>query len=426
MRVAIILGRGCEGCGVTRCAIETAKGFGLENATIFATVDKPWPRGKLANFKFTEFRAGDTSKKSDIKKGILTRHLTATNINQLFDAVLIFSVPSVKHPDSSPQGFLDFVKSIKKPKVMLQFDHNIMSIRRNANFKELCENVDALMTHSLTNPYANWLKEIGVQTPLHKMTLGFDFDAHKALYWKPIEEQDDMLVRWIGRLAAWKHPRLMIDFHNWYLRDAGYITVLEGLEASIGYLDFVTDKQKDGTRIEVDVINKFRARPEKGETMDFVHGQEQPFSPPYLYPPYDNKEAMERMSRSAFGSDLYQLKPKAYGNNIENCHAEIIACGAIPIFHKHFGENVIHRRTGRPVIQDVSTGTLFLDETSMDDVILQMFRLSKDRGLRSMWRHQAFEYWKSHADISQTVDEISQLVNRLITSKNQSALVTAE
>jgi len=58
------------------------------------------------------------------------------------------------------------------------------------------------------------------------------------------------------------------------------------------------------------------------------------------------------------------LKAKMYGNNIENCHAECIASGTIPIFHKHFGDNVIHRVQEKVCTECKDTGTIFLDETN--------------------------------------------------------------
>ena len=66
---------------------------------------------------------------------------------------------------------------------------------------------------------------------------------------------------------------------------------------------------------------------------------------------------MMRMARSAFGSDLYHLKAETYGDNIENCHAECIASGTVPLFHKHFCDNVIHKVQGKPISQCQNTGS---------------------------------------------------------------------
>ena len=42
-KIAIVLGRGTEGCGVTQCAIQMQK---VTDAHIFTTTDKKWGRAK--------------------------------------------------------------------------------------------------------------------------------------------------------------------------------------------------------------------------------------------------------------------------------------------------------------------------------------------------------------------------------------------
>ena len=187
---------------------------------------------------------------------------------------------------------------------------------------------------------------------------------------KPINEQDHKSVRWIGRLSGWNGPNLMMDFHAAELMQRGYITVLEGLEASTGWKGILYDKNDNPLYKDHEINNFFRPRKELNEVKftEDLHGKEAHGSGAYLYPPYNNVDAMQRMSLSAYGSDLYHLKPEMYGNNIENCHAECIASGTIPIFHKHFCDNVVHRKTGNTISGDgfLKTGTIGLGETNFD------------------------------------------------------------
>lgn len=390
MKTAIILGRGIEGCGVTRCAIETAK---VLSADIFATSDRPWPRRKLTGYnKFIEFGAFNGEKVREVTK----------TINENYDIVLLFSVPAVKgFLDIALNNFVNMIGRITVPKVALQFDHNIQSIHRNANFSQILEMCDVILTHSLCNDFSEWVREQGIQVDLQKMSLGFNFDEHRKKYWKDIHQQNSNLVRWIGRFAGWKNPQLMIEFHNRHLRNSGFITILEGLEANISYAEL----------LKTDVVNKFRPRKELAENSEFIHGEEKCGTGPYLYPPYDHDQCMERLSLSAYGSDLYQLKIKQYGNNIENCHAEVVASGSIPIFHNHFGTYVIHRKTGDPVNKSKNSGTIWLNDEapSMIDACELMIKLSKDSVMRDEWREMAFEFWKSHADISNVAEEIQKI-----------------
>ena len=51
-KIAIVLGRGTEGCGVTQCAIQMQK---VTDAHIFTTTDKKWGRAKGLDIVQNEF-----------------------------------------------------------------------------------------------------------------------------------------------------------------------------------------------------------------------------------------------------------------------------------------------------------------------------------------------------------------------------------
>lgn len=394
-KIAIVLGRGVEGCGVSMSAVQFNKAVGSDT---FATLDKKWPRGKGLDLQYVGWYAG---KDAENQKMIETLNT--------YDLVIFYSVPSKKHPEECQKGFLELVQKIKPRKALINVDHKIQSITRNAFLAETCEAMDIIMTHSLTNPFSKWVSEHKVTTPLVKMGVGFDYDGIRNAYWKPIEEQRSNVVRWIGRNTGWKGPHLMIDFHQQELKKSGFITILEGLEASISYKDILyADKDY---KVRKDVINFFRPEKEYNEISfnNEFHGKEVENSGAYLYPPYINKEALERLSVSAFGSDLYHLDPTMYGNNIENCHAECIATGTIPLFHRHFGQHVIHKKYGIPVIECKDNGTLLLDYNNFNEINDLMVKLKNDNVMRDEWRNMAFEFWKSHSDGKDEVFKIIEL-----------------
>jgi len=414
MKIAVILGRGVEGCGVTRCAIEFEKA--TPSTKIFATIDKKWARRDTMNFDKDEFKCGDMEETQRI----------IDEINRDFEMCLIYSVPSKTHPEDCQDNFVKLVKGIDIPKGIVQLDHKMQSLSRNAKFDEICSSVDVLMTHSLTSDFTRWAVRENVKTPFRKMALGFDYDGHRSTYWKPINEQDSKSVRWIGRLSGWKGPNLMMDFHAAELMQRGYINVLEGLEASIGWKGILYDKEDNPLYRDHEINNFFRPRKELNEVKftEDLHGKEVHGSGAYLYPPYNNVEAMQRMSLSAYGSDLYHLKPEMYGNNIENCHAECIASGTIPIFHKHFCDNVVHRKTGNTVSADgfLKTGTIGLDNSNFNLVGKAMEKLSNDPVFRDEMREVSFEYWKDHSDSVITVEEIIENLKDIV---NQNGKVGA-
>jgi hypothetical protein len=404
-KVAIVLGRGTEGCGVTQCAIQMQK---VTNADILSAKDKKWGRAKGLDIRQEEFMMGTE-----------WAHY-AQKINENYDLCVIYSIPSKSHPQDCQDNFISFLKAINIRKAFINVDHKAASIARNANLKEVCENVDVIMTHSLANDFSRFMTKNKIQTPLTKMGLGFDYDGHRAEHWRPIEFQQHNMVRWIGRTAMWKGPNLMIDFHQDALMENGFITVLEGLEASIQYpLVLYRDNAAEKPQDRRKVMNYFRPEKEYNEvkfTSD-LYGKEEIGKGAYLYPQYINSEAMFRLSLSAFGSDLYHLKAETYGNNIENCHAECVASGTVPLFHKHFCDNVIHKVQGDPVSQCKNSGTIGVDYTNFNECRDLMIQLKLDPMMRDDWREMAFEFWKQHSDAEPVVTEIIDLA--LNTTTNQ-------
>ena len=404
-KIAIVLGRGTEGCGVTQCAIQMQK---VTGADILSAKDKKWGRAKGLDIRQEEFIMGAEWK-----------HY-AQKINENYDLCIIYSIPSKSHPQDCQDNFVSFLKAINIRKAFINVDHKAASIARNANLKEVCENVDVIMTHSLENDFSKFMQKNKIQTPLTKMGLGFDYDGHRAEHWRPIEFQQHNVVRWIGRTAMWKGPNLMIDFHQDALMENGFITVLEGLEASIQYpLVLYRDNAAEKPQDRRKVVNYFRPEKEYNEvkfTPD-LYGKEEVGNGAYLYPQYINSEAMFRMSLSAFGSDLYHLKAETYGNNIENCHAECVASGTVPLFHKHFCDNVIHKVQGDPVSQCKNSGTIGVDYTNFNECRDLMIKLKNDPSMRDDWREMAFEFWKQHSDAGPVVNEIVDLA--LNTNSNQ-------
>ena len=395
MKTIILLGRGTEGCGVTQCAIQMQK---VTGATILSANDKKWGRAKGLDIQQLEMSVGKEYE------------AMAKQINQ-YDLCIVYSVPSKSHPEDCQENFLKLLDLINIRKAFINVDHKAASIARNANLAEVCKKVDVIMTHSMENDFCKFMRKNKIQTPLTKMGLGFDYDGHRAKYWRPIEEQQHNMVRWIGRTAMWKGPSLMIDYHQDALMKEDFITVLEGLEASIQYpLVLYRDNKEDNPIDRRKVENYFRPEKKYGDVKftNDLYGKEDIQKGAYLYPQYMNEDCMRRLSLSAFGSDLYHLKAETYGDNIENCHAECIASGTVPLFHKHFCDNVIHPVQGKPISQCQNSGTLGVDYTNFEECRQTMVKLKNDPSMRDDWREMSFEFWKQHSDGKTVVEDIME------------------
>ena len=99
MKIALILGRGIEGAGVTRYMIEICSFLKTKDIEhqVYVVDDKKWGRGKAQDMPDYKFIT---------KENILT---FADTLNT-FDYVFINSVPSVKHSQWAQDGFLAMVQ----------------------------------------------------------------------------------------------------------------------------------------------------------------------------------------------------------------------------------------------------------------------------------------------------------------------------
>jgi hypothetical protein len=414
MKIAVLLGRGVEGCGVTKYTKEFQDLY--TNTVVYASMDKLWPRAKSMdlNVKWYHGASWDETPKASKKFPSVMNSCQVLEELLDYDIVFIFSVPSKGHDEECQQNFLRMVAALpdgKGPRVALvQHDHKIQSIHRNALLKELCEESDVLMCHSLVGPFAKWKEKQGIATPLVEMGVGRNFNKDA---WIEAEDQDARYIRWVGRTAMWKGPDVMIDLHNEHFRKEGFITVLEGLEASIQYplVLYKGGFDKTGRR---DVVNYFR--PEKGidDTVKkaIVYGAEQEDMGAYLYTQFVHSEMIERMARSGFGSDLWNFKENHYGNNLQYCASDCMLAGVVPIFHKHYCDNVIHRKQGDPVSHCKNTGTIGIDHTNAANMTKLMVNLKNDPVWRDDARRMAYEFWKEHADATEVyADLITNALN---------------
>ena len=389
MKIAILLGRGIEGCGATKSAIEFKKYCDKNNiiGDIFAIDDKKWPRRSVHTFEVKSLYKFD--KDDEMKRAV-------DDMSQ-YDFMVLYSVPPDTVSENAQQNFLIFLSEIRKSiKVFaVQLDHSIHSINRNANFKEICSNVDAIFTHSLDGDIARWMKKNNITTKLIQQGVGYDFDEVREKYWKPLDQVNLKIAKFVGRSAYWKGTLEFIELAN-YLRPHGYATSMEGMEASMAFVTmfFKNKTRHDGPIDGIDLSTH-------GRKFDYNESINNPKygGPTVIYDGYQWDEAEERLSHCGFGADLYNLDARKYGRSIEYCQPDIVCAGAIPIFHKHFGDNCFYRTEDRP-LSSYDSGTVWIDPNNYEEAVEYMLQLSNDKKFFDIQRNKSFEFWKSHADNS--------------------------
>ena len=393
MKIAIIMGRGIEGCGVTKFTVEQTKWLAKNGHefTVFSSKDKSWTR-KNAH---------------DVSNVIQLKLQNPEETNNLIagcnaaDVVIINSLPSIGHPEECITQFKRALNEITTPIVLIQHDHSSLSIKRNAAINESIGKAGILFGHSSTNDFARFVESstgggalAGFFDDDNSKTIknfqpGMDFDSIRAKYWLPIEQTNPIMHKWIGRTTSWKGYVQMFKFHNEFLRQAGYITTFEGIEKSPAYIDFrnlsvfnphLTDKI---TNIELK-INE----------------------PVYVFGPYINDEMLHRMAQCGFGYQLSLLDARYIERSMEYTHCEVVCTGVVPVFRKGYGERCTHRKFGDKLINCKNTGTIWLDDNDMQPAYELLNKLAKDSVMRNEYREMAFEFYKQHQDSQYTFAEM--------------------
>lgn len=398
MKVAIIMGRGIEGCGVTKFTVEQTKWLAKNgyDFTVYSSRDKSWTRKN----------AHDVSNVIQLK---LAKHEETQKMIDgcnASDVVIINSLPSVGHPEECINQFKRFLDEVYKPIVLIQHDHSSLSIKRNAAINESIAKARVLFGHSTRNDFARLvesstggggLADFFSSEEDSKKILNFqpgiDFDSIRAKYWKPIVQTDPIMNKWIGRTTSWKGYVQMFKFHNEFLRPNGYITTFEGIEKSPAYLAFRELSEFHGhiaddiTKIPLAVDN-----------------------PAYVFGPFINDQMLERMSKVGFGYQLSILDERFIERSIEYTHCEVACTGVVPVFRKSYGERCTHRKYGDKLISCKDNGTIWLDDNDMQPAFEILNKLAKDPVMRNEYREQAFEFYKLHQDSQYTFDEMMKKI----------------
>ena len=280
-----------------------------------------------------------------------------------------------------------------------------MSIKRNAAIEEAVNRANILFGHSRTNDFAKYVSEVtgggglagffgeDESKSILNFQPGMDFDSIRAKYWKPIEETDPIMNKWIGRTTSWKGYVQMFKFHNEFLRPNGYITTFEGIEKSPAYLGFRE-------------LSEFHGMIDKDITTVTLEKDQ----PAYVFGPFINEQMLERMSRVGFGYQLSILDERFIERSIEYTHCEVACTGVVPVLRKSYGERCTHRKFGDKLINCKDTGTIWLDDNNMQPAFELLNKLANDNVMRNEYREMAFEFYKSHQDSQYTFAEMMKLI----------------
>lgn len=396
------MGRGIEGCGVTKFTIEQCKYYERNgyDYKVFASKDKSWTRKnshKTDNIQQLKFA------KSDEVDAMIKC------INKS-DIAIINSLPALSLKEEAIENFKRMLSEIKVPVALIQHDHAMQSIRRNGALDEAIKKANIIFVHSTTNDFAKYAEEkvgpkvdlFGTEegTPIVAFQPGMFFDEVKSKYWKTkIDVQDTMHHKWIGRTTSWKGYKEMFAFHNDHLKQNDMLTTYEGIERSPAFLGFR----------ELSEFNNLLAEDPNEYDLNDGYGDDV-----HVFGPYVQEEMLERMSKVGFGYQLSRMKEHFIQRSIEYTHCEVVCTGTIPVFNKKYGDACTHRHYGKKFTECENTGTVWFDEHNFDSTFNAILDLFDHPEKRQKMRNDAYEFYKLHQDASYTFKDIMENIENVI------------
>ena len=196
-RIAVLMLRGMEGCGVTNyCRHLKAYYDSISTpCEIFVLNDKKIGRADTStDLQITRFNF-------DERQSIVNR------INSDFDLSLIFSVPAKSSSEVVKTTYVEeILEKLKSPRWMVNLDHHFLSFSRNADYKNAIEACDGVLCYSLNKTKAGfigWLEKNNVKTQIKTLDNFFHVPFLNNLISLERGPRKKRII-YAGRAVAWK------------------------------------------------------------------------------------------------------------------------------------------------------------------------------------------------------------------------------
>lgn len=399
MKIALMFGKGIDGCGVTKCGVEMEKYFINNN---------------IESHTFAYNKKFNRSEAHKFKNISLFKNIDDSLIKKLdtYDIVIFHSYPNAKVDNSLLFNFKNMVESLTNPiKVGFMHELNKTNIDKIPFILSLMNSMDLIYNFSEDSWFSQELskllpsKILGERIKKLKMIMDFsEFD--KLNRTSPREFN----IRYIGRWTTMKDPHRLLTYKEKYANEKVKPDIeIFGIERSHGAMHDLLNQpiSIDLTRIPKDKIDedikcKQHSNDPDGIINDFLNSElAYNINKVPIFGTYNYDTMMKLMSLTQFGASFYALRPdniEGYGDRMEYTQIEIIACGAIPLFDKHWGENN-YTKDGIRFI-DLENFAVFVDRNNLEESMKTIEKINNDKILQNKYRENGYKVVKSEYDVN--------------------------
>jgi glycosyltransferase involved in cell wall biosynthesis len=372
MKIAIVFGKGLDGCGVQRGAIEIAtwaKRNGVQ-FDVYEYVGRTFCRAAGQKFpdKHNKF---DVTQLDDL----------ATKLNNDYEIVILNSYPSNRQ---GSQNVIDFYNKVmvklEKP-IIVGMMHEIlrMNIDRIPMLMPILNRCDIVYNFSEKTNFSRELssilpsKVLGERMRRFKMWIDLKQlnENYREVY--PLESKRKSLV-YVGRWTTMKDPRRLLDMHPIMKeKDPNFHLLMHGIEKSVGAAKDIIHQPNSFYKLYF-------------KDYDWTVPGVQVFGQ------YKYVEGMKAISDSLFACSFFRLPkaPNNYGDRMEYTQIEIIGCGSIPVFDKHFGENNFDSNGNR--FYDVDHLAIWSDRNNLAETCDKLIEVANNPTEQKRYRDSSYSF----------------------------------
>lgn len=307
--IALVYGRGIEGCGVTRWGAELQDWIRHRCGTcdVYAYGRKSFLRGDAQSIDYKPFSGDD-------------KHQLVNTLNQ-YDIVIYTSVPVAQTPVDDLTAFYELIHRVTRPiKCFFSFENTTMLLKKTPYLPLIINDVDQVF--GLQCRPDSWLRQRCAELDKELMPIKNWMDFSRFLG-KKFEDKGRGLL-YIGRNSTFKNLPLTLELGRHFQRlSPGYPVRFMGVEAGQATMRWL--ESEEGVVYHYDDDNI--ARWARDGTIHFWNF-------------YNYRDGMEAMAGTKFGVSLAHIEPEdGEGiNHTEYAMMEIIALGSIPIFNRRWVE----------------------------------------------------------------------------------------
>jgi hypothetical protein len=367
MKIAIVFGKGLDGCGVEKFGYEFQR-YMPDDVDIYDLQERGFTRSGGHIKDSISFKAEEIPE-------------VAKKLNDNYDIVMLNSYPSPLHKQSTVKSFFeDLVLKIEKP-ILVGMMHEIkrMNFDRIPLHVPIANRCDIIFNFSTETSYAKDISSILTDKKLGeriaRMKLPFTVSDYEK-YWVPFKDKRRSCI-YASRWTTMKDPKRMVDM---FKLDKDFHYSIHGIERSIGakfdIIDITnwTDKF-EGYNYDSDICESFG--------------------------PYEYEDGMNLISNSMFGYSGYNLPKERhnYGDRFEYAQMEIIAVGTVPVFDWDYGMN------------NVAEGSTFIsnpiaiwsNREDLNETKDKIHELSNDEAMYNDYLEAGIQFLRQEADASNVI-----------------------